>query len=521
MAQEDAKTMEINIGNKFDSLISLLSHHKQSILSELQQASTNSQIEHTLKKVKQIDNILQNTLTELTMALINSGGQVQPPAPRIQKPRALDMIAQYDSDYESLVKLLQSASVLSIVDKAMGLCIGAAIGDSLGSFCEFSKTARPSETMEIAMMMIGGGPHDVEEGQVTDDTELAICLANGLVKMVNRKNTQYDSSIIAKEYEKWFNSDPFDVGACTRNTLCVAPQVTAMKQAAVMYNNQCIEIYQQGGNLANGSLMRCMPLIVYGYKLSNHNLAKIMIEDSSLSHANDIVYVVNSMYAIGVRYLLLTDIKEVGRNIKAINVMKKWLEHMENKTVLGWYNEIDFDNVASLHKATKSIAFIKIAFQRIFYHLHHASMFRQAMHDVVKEGGDTDTNACIIGGIMGAYWGIANIPVQYVNKIRKCQVRVKKHMTDRSLFQAKWYLEPMNKIKVLLNNAPTNEAFTIKRYHVDENVLTLMSKCNQCNQIKNRNEGAIDASNRQWYCDQCWALQNTYVNPFDAGATSK
>eukprot|EP01083_Nonionella_stella_P315251 1138291_1 len=94
MAQEDAKTMEINIGNKFDSLISLLSHHKQSILSELQQVSTNTQIEHTLKKVKQIDDILQNTLTELTMTCINKASQVQPPTPRIQKP--LDMIAQQD-----------------------------------------------------------------------------------------------------------------------------------------------------------------------------------------------------------------------------------------------------------------------------------------------------------------------------------------------------------------------------------------------------------------------------------------
>ena len=37
--------------------------------------------------------------------------------------------------------------------------------------------------------------------------------------------------------------------------------------------------YESGGNLANGSLMRCMPLIVYGYKLSYQQLYTIIAED--------------------------------------------------------------------------------------------------------------------------------------------------------------------------------------------------------------------------------------------------
>ena len=66
----------------------------------------------------------------------------------------------------------------SILDRAYGLCIGAGIGDSLGSYCEFRSSSISEDEMKEAMMMPGGGTwgYQVSSGQVTDDTELALCI---------------------------------------------------------------------------------------------------------------------------------------------------------------------------------------------------------------------------------------------------------------------------------------------------------------------------------------------------------
>jgi ADP-ribosylglycohydrolase len=43
--------------------------------------------------------------------------------------------------------------------------------------------------------------------------------------------------------------------------------------------------------------------------------------------------------------------------------------------------------------------------------------FRDAMLDIIFEGGDTDTNAAVAGGVLGAYKGYANLPIEYIEKM--------------------------------------------------------------------------------------------------------
>ena len=53
--------------------------------------------------------------------------------------------------------------------------LGAFIGDSIGSLHEFGKGELTEEQVDAAMLMPGGGPWHVISGQVTDDSELAMC----------------------------------------------------------------------------------------------------------------------------------------------------------------------------------------------------------------------------------------------------------------------------------------------------------------------------------------------------------
>lgn len=59
---------------------------------------------------------------------------------------------------------------------------GAFIGDSCGSANEFNKKIETDEKMDIIMTMPGEGPWDLDPGQITDDSELALCLMQGIIK---------------------------------------------------------------------------------------------------------------------------------------------------------------------------------------------------------------------------------------------------------------------------------------------------------------------------------------------------
>ena len=60
--------------------------------------------------------------------------------------------------------------------------IGAFIADSMGSLEEFIKSPVPEERLANSLAMPGGGPHRVGPGQITDDSEMAMCMAYGITK---------------------------------------------------------------------------------------------------------------------------------------------------------------------------------------------------------------------------------------------------------------------------------------------------------------------------------------------------
>ena len=64
--------------------------------------------------------------------------------------------------------------------------------------------------------MPGGGPFQLARGQITDDSEHALCLGHGLVRSKICFG-RYDFGTVSKYYKYWINSEPFDIGNNTYN----------------------------------------------------------------------------------------------------------------------------------------------------------------------------------------------------------------------------------------------------------------------------------------------------------------
>ena len=83
-------------------------------------------------------------------------------------PEAGKTETQYD-------KLLAIKDMTDTHDRSYGSMIGAFIGDSLGSFLEFNMGTQREDAVIEGMKMNGGGTWGLAPGQITDDSELAMC----------------------------------------------------------------------------------------------------------------------------------------------------------------------------------------------------------------------------------------------------------------------------------------------------------------------------------------------------------
>lgn len=76
---------------------------------------------------------------------------------------------------------------------------------------------------------------------------------------------------------------------------------------------------------------------------------------------------------------------------------------------------------------TVRIGWAKIAWTYSMQELHrlgsvsglefNQNYFKEKVREAIKEGGDTDTNGCIIGGMLGAIVGFSNLPPWYLHKL--------------------------------------------------------------------------------------------------------
>lgn len=104
----------------------------------------------------------------------------------------------------------------------LGLCLGSAIGDSLGSYIEFERGPNITDKiMKKLMSMPGGGcwGEYVNPGQITDDTELAISLGFAIQKMIKTHSKIWINDFLIEYYRKWIKSGCFDKGNCTSSTI--------------------------------------------------------------------------------------------------------------------------------------------------------------------------------------------------------------------------------------------------------------------------------------------------------------
>ena len=292
---------------------------------------------------------------------------------------------------------------------AWGALVGAWCGDAAGAIVEGFGRGASDRTINECLAMVGGGVHNTDPGAITDDGELTATLLRALTPY----NASYDFPLneVAKAYRTWFRSNPFDVGYTCRTAFDAAD--VADEEVGQKMLDMTARRTQSLDSQANGALMRIMPVAVWcaaharseGLK-TEHVIATIRehaATDARLSHPNQICVEANILYCIAAVHL----INNPGDGLGALTIVETEIQERCTTAVVDWYytsTSLSNDNFCV------NGGHVKHAFRAAFYHLRRRSTYDEAIRDVLRHGGDTDTNCAIVGGLIGALHGFQLIP---------------------------------------------------------------------------------------------------------------
>lgn len=303
-------------------------------------------------------------------------------------------------------------------EAALGCLLGACVGDAAGATLEFlGRTPNLSE-VDDAMTMPGGGVWDLAPGQITDDGELTLSLAQALAS-----SHGFLRDRIAQNYAAWMESNPFDCGMTTSQAFSSIQypgwqtEFETLNMADIM---QFVAAKYSLDSKANGSLMRISPLGVWGYQRDNLVLANYAQQDSLLSHANESCCQSVACYTLAIASLM----QDLGNREVAFEQVQHWATVYANSEVRNWLDAAQQNFNQPYHPQS---GFIKIAFIHAFRHLILGTPYKEAIRETLSGGGDTDTNACIVGGLIGAAEGAHTIPHEMKDPVLSCDTQQGSH----------------------------------------------------------------------------------------------
>jgi ADP-ribosyl-[dinitrogen reductase] hydrolase len=308
-------------------------------------------------------------------------------------------------------------------DAALGSVLGALVGDASGAVLEFFGRAITAADVEHALALPGGGTWAVAPGQITDDGELTMSLLNALVEKPDEPHGA------AAHYARWVASDPFDIGMTTARSLgCLR---TARWAARARDAGIDVAMTEAAGELcmeskANGSLMRATPLGVWGATRDDAALVAAAQHDARLSHPNP------ACVDAGVAYVLAiaTLVRAPGNVARAFDVTRAWVRGNACEEVRDWLRGAE---AGTRIPYSPQDGFVRIAFTHAFRHLAVGTPYVEALRETLAGGGDTDTNACIVGGLVGARWGATGIPDTMKRAVLECDTGRGKHARPEAL----------------------------------------------------------------------------------------
>lgn len=289
--------------------------------------------------------------------------------------------------------------------RTRGALIGLAVGDALGVPLEF----RDPGTFEPIQDMISGGSFGLPPGCWTDDTAMALCLAESLLETAG-----FDPRDQMQRYLRWWRNGYmsstgacFDIGNTTRAAL-----------ARFERDGEPFAGVADADTAGNGSIMRLAPVPMY-FRLSARHAVRCAADSSRTTHAAPAA-------VDACRYLAAIIVGAIHGAPKEVLVSRRYapvtgiwdespLVPLIDDIACGSFREKDPPAIRGTGYVVRSLEAALWAFDR-------SASFREGALLAVNLGDDADTTGAVYGQIAGAYYGVDAIPPEWRARLARRDV---------------------------------------------------------------------------------------------------
>lgn len=281
---------------------------------------------------------------------------------------------------------------LSRQDRARGAFLGLAIGDAIGTTLEF----RARDSYSPVTGMVGGGPFQLRPGEWTDDTAMAIALAESLLEHegLNEKD-------LMEGFCEWYEQGTY---SCTGTCFDIGITTRAALQRFRLTGNPMAGS-EDPRHAGNGSLMRLapVPILYWNNGPARANAAR---NQSRTTHATGEAVDACAAFAD----LIADAINGTPRSNLFSPRQGSWVEAVRRA--------MQMESISYKRAQVQSSGYVVHSLEAALWATGSATSFTDAVLRAANLGDDADTTAAIAGQLAGAIYGASGIPAQWLEILK-------------------------------------------------------------------------------------------------------
>lgn len=283
-----------------------------------------------------------------------------------------------------------------VTDRLEGAFWGLATGDALGAPLEFYKRDALPEVRD----MIGGGKFRLPPGSWTDDTSMALCLADSLAQF-----PELDSAHLLNCFWTW----------ASENTYCSQPKSFGFGQNTI---RTLIKFHNTGQTIAsstgkrsdgNGSVMRLAPVAVRHHN-SLSTIQQLSRKQSYTTHASQ--KGADCCELLGGLLFHLFHGRSLEAALQLLSELSSTWDPLVQALVAGTWKEKTREEISSSGYVINTL-------EAALWSTYHTNSFEDALILAVNLADDADTVGAVTGQIAGAMYGKSAIPSRWLNALVK------------------------------------------------------------------------------------------------------
>ncbi|CAF1603943.1 unnamed protein product, partial [Adineta ricciae] len=316
-----------------------------------------------------------------------------------------------------------------ILNRIQGSMIGLALGDALGAHVEF----RPHNYLVAHPVteLRGGGTWGLEKGQFTDDTSMALCLANSLI--VNHGFNAYDQLV---RYKWWYKygymsstGQCFDIGAANKQSIDefnrrqnrLSKEKNIPKEKIDSLSDRelldSFPVYcSEEGVASSGALMRLAPVPLFFYR-NPQAAVEFSGFSGQITHGDTRVYDACRYYGALIVAALQGESKYELLDDQFYEKHKTWFSGKDLHPDIKSIAEGTYKNDKGYDGGIRGKGYIVNALEAALWAFWSTKNFEDGALAAVNIGDDTDTAAAIYGQLAGAHYGYDQLPRKWTRHV--------------------------------------------------------------------------------------------------------